>query len=140
LVGLACDVDVRVAELSTGQKQLVALARAIVREPAIVVADEPLTYLDDSGREVLTEVLSHASARGTAAVVATNDHRLLRAGAHHGWRHCELRDGSLRVVADRRIMPDSVDETPDDDYESIEISVEDNVVPFPLVAQAGGME
>lgn len=139
-VGLACEVDTPVHELSTGQKQLVAVARALVREPDILVADEPSTYLDETGREALMTLLDEGSRRGAAAVVATNDHKLLGAGAHFGWRHMELHEGILRMIADRKPMHDigAGDGDTASDYESYELEVEDNVVPFPLVAHAGG--
>jgi hypothetical protein len=47
-------------------------------------------------------VLIDVQSRGGAAVVATNDHALLAAGARCSWRHVELRDGRIELIADRR--------------------------------------
>ncbi len=145
LVGLACDVDTPVSELSMGQRQLVAVARAISRQPAILIADEPSAHLDNPSRDLLVDVLGRMQDRGGAAVIATNDHKLLGLGAYRCWRHLELRQGALTVIAERRRVTASEEEAPEDAYESIEVNIDidvdirDNVLPFPLVAQAGGL-
>lgn len=138
-VGLACEADTPVSELSSGQKQLVALARALVRGPSILVADEPTTHMDTDGRKTLVQLLATGAADGAVAVVATNDHRLLSMGAHHGWRHVELHQGTLWAIANRDSEHHAQSDTEGGDYESIEVTVESNVVPFPLAAQAGGL-
>lgn len=61
-------------ELSGGQAQRVAMARALVVEPKLVLADEPTGQLDSTtAREFLSRVLEFADANGVALVVATHD-------------------------------------------------------------------
>ena len=77
-------------EISGGQAQRVAVARALAGEPRLVVADEPTGQLDHASAEVLMAALLAAAARtGAALVVATHDHaiaaRLIeRWELHHG--------------------------------------------------------
>jgi cell division transport system ATP-binding protein len=179
-VNMAGSLETLVSQLSEGERQRVAIARALVGDPSVLVADEPTAHLDSEGREMFIDVLIDVQSRGGAAVVATNDHALLSAGARCSWRHVELRDGRLEVVADRRpsLIDEAVDEAideasqtgeielpfalapnldgdgDDDDGDGVgdgpggddegrseewEETVDTNVVPFPLVARAGGM-
>ena len=64
--------------LSHGQAQRVALARAVVNRPAVLLADEPTSSLDDESCErVATLVEAEADRHGATLVVATHDSRLL---------------------------------------------------------------
>jgi putative ABC transport system ATP-binding protein len=82
-------------ELSGGEEQRVAVARALVHRPPIVLADEPTGNLDDQAGQSVTCALEELSASsGTAVIVATHDSRL----ATFATRHVCLQDG--RVVAD----------------------------------------
>jgi ABC-type lipoprotein export system ATPase subunit len=73
-LGLSTIVDKLPAELSGGQLQRVAAARAVVCEPRLILADEPTGQLDSSTASKLIEVLLASAANsGAALVVATHD-------------------------------------------------------------------
>jgi putative ABC transport system ATP-binding protein len=67
----------RAADLSVGQQQRVAAARALIGRPELVIADEPTSALDESLRESFMRVLLDAcSAAGSALVFVSHDGRL----------------------------------------------------------------
>lgn len=63
--------------LSGGEQQRAGIARAIVNNPPIVLADEPTGNLDPATSWDVMQVLSHINARGTTVVVATHDHAVV---------------------------------------------------------------
>lgn len=64
-------------ELSQGERQRVAVARALVNQPALLLADEPTSALDDANCEaVITLLLEQAGLSGATLLVATHDQRL----------------------------------------------------------------
>jgi putative ABC transport system ATP-binding protein len=66
------------AELSVGQKQRVAVARALAGDPEILLADEPTASLDSASGKTVMELLRRmAHERGRAVVVVTHDHRVM---------------------------------------------------------------
>lgn len=60
-------------ELSGGQQQRTAVGRAIVAEPALIIADEPTSELDAASRDLVFGLLERAAGRGATVVVATHD-------------------------------------------------------------------
>lgn len=75
-LGMAGRAHARPAELSHGQAQRVAVARAVINRPALVLADEPTSNLDDANcAHALDMLASQAAACGAALVVATHDRR-----------------------------------------------------------------
>ena len=73
-LGLAARLDHRPAQLSGGEQQRVAVARALVNQPVLVLADEPTGNLDEAtAAKVLAEFLRLVRARGSAALVATHN-------------------------------------------------------------------
>lgn len=83
-------------ELSGGQAQRVAVARALVTSPRLVLADEPTGSLDSlAGRALLDLLLSQVVAQGTALVIVTHDNTVA-ARAH---REVRLLDGSVASEA-----------------------------------------
>jgi putative ABC transport system ATP-binding protein len=76
-LGLGSRARGRPDELSGGEKQRVAVARALVSEPPLILADEPTANLDGrAGEEVVDLLRSTARARGTTVVVVSHDPRV----------------------------------------------------------------
>jgi ABC-type lipoprotein export system ATPase subunit len=73
-----CDLgDRRPHELSLGEQQRVAVARAVVATPDLVVADEPTAHQDESRADAVLAVLVRVARNDGAVLVATHDERLL---------------------------------------------------------------
>jgi putative ABC transport system ATP-binding protein len=67
-------------EISLGQAQRAALARALVRRPAMLLVDEPTANLDDEAAHAVVDLLHRSAAQATAALmIATHDARVARA-------------------------------------------------------------
>jgi putative ABC transport system ATP-binding protein len=72
------------ATLSQGQAQRVAVARAVVNRPVLLIADEPTASLDDAHAErTLALLTAHAAAYGATLVIASHDSRIRHAFAKH---------------------------------------------------------
>jgi len=71
------------AELSQGQLQRVSIARAVINKPALIIADEPTSSLDDRNAAIVLELLKEQSGLNQATlVVATHDKRVKDAFIH----------------------------------------------------------
>jgi len=76
-LGLAQRLDHRPSQLSGGEQQRVAVARALANKPALVLADEPTGNLDEATADkVLAQFLELVRGQGNAALVATHNERL----------------------------------------------------------------
>ena len=75
-VGLSARAQAYPAQLSQGEAQRAALARAIVRRPPLLLADEPTGNLDEAMAAEIVEVLKDIGAGGTTIVLATHQARL----------------------------------------------------------------
>jgi putative ABC transport system ATP-binding protein len=95
-VGLAHRLEHRPHQMSGGEKQRTAIARAVAREPALLLADEPTGALDSRSGEGVIRLLLDLHAAGAAIVVITHDHAV--AARFH--RQVSMLDG--RVVDDRK--------------------------------------
>ncbi len=93
-VGLEHRMDRFPLSLSGGEQQRAAVARALVGDPGLLLADEPTGNLDPERTAEVMALLEGASARGTTVVVATHDRSLL---ARHKKRVIALEGG--RVVS-----------------------------------------
>jgi putative ABC transport system ATP-binding protein len=98
-VGLAHRLDHRPHQLSGGEKQRTAIARALARRPLLLLADEPTGALDSSSGEGVVQLLLGLHRAGTAVVVITHDRDL----AARFDRQAKMRDGQL--VEDTRRSP-----------------------------------
>ncbi|MGW2623229.1 ABC transporter ATP-binding protein [Micromonospora taraxaci] len=88
--GVAEVADVRPGEMSGGQQQRCATARALVTEPRVLFADEPTGALDTlTGEQVLTQLVRLAREQRTTVVLVTHEPRI----AAYADREIVLRDG-----------------------------------------------
>jgi len=84
--------------LSGGEQQRLALARALVNDPEVLLADEPTGNLDPDLTLEIMDLIASAATRGTAVFVATHDHALVE---HYGRRRLRLEGG--RLIEDLRV-------------------------------------
>ena len=78
LVGLKGKIKNKPSELSGGEQQRVSLARALVNNPEIIVADEPTGNIDPELSHEILELLTQINAMGTTVLVVTHEHDLVR--------------------------------------------------------------
>lgn len=76
-LGLAERARSDVMALSGGEMQRVAIARSLINDPAVLLADEPTANLDDANAAAVIALFRRAHARGAAVVVCTHDTELL---------------------------------------------------------------
>lgn len=78
LVGLKDKMKNKPSELSGGEQQRVSLARALVNNPEIIVADEPTGNVDPELSHEIIELLNEINSMGTTVLVVTHEHELVR--------------------------------------------------------------
>jgi len=77
-VGLRSKVKKMPHELSGGEQQRVVIARALLNDPEIILADEPTGNLDPDTSEEIVMLLRQISQSGTAVLMATHDYHIIR--------------------------------------------------------------
>ncbi len=98
--GVADLADTRPPNMSGGQAQRVAVARALVTEPEVLFADEPTGALDSlAGEQVMGQLVRVAREAGTTILLVTHDARV----AAYGDREVRMRDGGLESEAVARV-------------------------------------
>jgi putative ABC transport system ATP-binding protein len=95
-MGLADRLDFPVEKLSGGEKQRVAISRAIANRPTLILADEPTANLDSAhGAETMRLLRRLAKEEGTTVVIVSHDERLREVADRVLW----LEDGCLKALA-----------------------------------------
>ena len=94
-VGLAARADHRPGQLSGGEQQRVALAPALVKEPRLLLADEPTGNLDSAAGQAVLGLLEALHDRGVTLILITHD----PAVASHARRRLSIHDGVVREAS-----------------------------------------
>lgn len=100
-IGLGGRTNHLPSQLSGGEQQRVCIARALINQPKIILADEPTGNLDAANEDVLVDILKRLHNQGHTLMVATHDRRIGR----HGQRLLLLEHGHLREAETSREHP-----------------------------------
>ena len=96
LVGMEDRLKALPPSLSGGEQQRIAVARAIIGDPKIILADEPTGSLDEESAEVILDLLKGVHIRGATVIIATHDKALMRKTGGHV---LHLQQGRLETSA-----------------------------------------
>ena len=123
LVGLQHKAKHYPTGLSGGERQRVGLARALVNNPSMIIADEPTGNIDPALSFEIVDLLSEINRRGTTILMVTHEHSLVK---HFHKRIIQIHSGE--VVADTAAMQDSY--APPERYVPPEIEDDDDYAEY----------
>jgi putative ABC transport system ATP-binding protein len=95
-LGISGKKDFSVQRLSGGEQQRVAIARSLINEPEVILADEPTAHLDSKLSEDLKDIFVTLQKEGKTIIIATHD-PIIHEGGFAG-RVIEMRDGMVKEV------------------------------------------
>lgn len=105
--GYQTDVGLHGSRISLGQRQRLGLARALFRDPSLVVLDEPNSNLDGEGDQALMRALTHLKTHGRTVLIVTHQTLAL----HTADKCLVLKEGSVATFGDRdRVLKVNTDE------------------------------
>ena len=104
-VAIGAFADVKVRHYSAGMKKRLALAKAMLAQPKILLLDEPFTALDTAGTEILREYVRERLSENGTVLLSTHDHDKTRPIAS---RAGILRHGALQEVAVEALKSDDL--------------------------------
>lgn len=85
-LGISAQLDKLPAKLSVGERQRAAILRAVVKQPSVILADEPTANLDPiASRDALALLLQAARDSGSAVLIVSHDHELVREAGLPVW-------------------------------------------------------
>ena len=122
-VGLSRRMQHLPGQLSQNQRQLVAIARALVTDPKVIIADEPTRGLDGAGRHEVMGVLQRVNDKGTTVIISTSEPSVAR----YCRRMLRIEEGKIiddQLVSKRNIVPSTeLPESPTNDDRGIDEAV-----------------
>lgn len=95
-IGLGARIDAHASTLSGGEKQRLAIARAVIRRPSLLLADEPTGNVDPDNSLRLFRLFQELNKSGTSVVIATHDESLV---SRFDYPQLRLFEGSLRFIS-----------------------------------------
>lgn len=98
MVGLQNKILKKTSELSGGEIQRLAIARALAHEPDIIVADEPTGMIDPKAASEVMNLLLEINKLGTTVLMATHDYNIVN---HYRKRVIKVEDG--KIISDKKV-------------------------------------